>query len=77
MRRKSGVFIFLFLLLIFNVSNIFASSCDSPPPSGSNPGGGNPDETFSVDSGFIREGFYFNSDPNAVTFQNGYFNELS
>jgi hypothetical protein len=30
-----------------------------------------------VDSGFFREGIFFNSDPHAVTFQHGYFKELA
>lgn len=57
-----------------NTCSTCSSSCAAPPAStNTNPGGGNPDDTFAVDSGFVREGILpLNSDPSVVTFQNGF-----
>lgn len=54
----------LILVLLLYIPNAFpstcstcSSSCAAPPyPTNTNPGGGNPDDTFAVDSGFFREG---------------------
>lgn len=83
--KKFGCLIISFFFLLLFVPNVFSSTCStcssgctSPPSSSSSPGGDNPDDTYAVDSGFIREGTLpFTSDPNAVTFQNGYAKELT
>lgn len=78
MKKIISAIISLIIVYGLFVPNAFSGSCDSPPPSGSGPGGGHPDETYSVDSGFTSlNNIIFNSDPNAVTFQRGYFTELS
>jgi hypothetical protein len=79
MKAIFSAIISLITICFLFVPNAFSGSCNSTsPPSGSNPGGGSPDDTFAVDSGFISQNnTIFNSDPNAITFQNGYFKELS
>jgi len=79
------VFFSVLILLLLSIPNAFSStcstcsSCAAPPPSNStSPGGGNPDDTFAVDSGFFREGAPpLTSDPSVVTFQNGFTKEVT
>src|ERR687888_562933 len=86
MKRVAFSLVSFCFLLMLSVSNAFSdgcstcdSGCTSPPSSSSSsPGGGHPDETFAVDSGFFRDGSPpLSSDPSAVTFQNGYAKEFS
>ena len=60
-------------------SSYVCSECvDGPLPPTSSPGGDHPDETFAVDSGFTSDVItHFDSDPDAVIFQNGFSEELS
>jgi hypothetical protein len=79
MKILAHLVINLLFLLILSVPNAFSGSCTEcpPPANSSSPGGGHPDESYAVDSGFLSKGQVLFSDPSIVSFQNGFFKELT
>lgn len=79
MKKTINVIISLFILMAISIPNAFSGSCDdTSPPSSTSPGGGHPDDSYAVDSGFINDNnTIFYSDPSAVNFLHGHFKELS
>lgn len=83
--KKITLYLITFCFFLLFATSAFSSTCSTcgsgcaiVPSSTSSPSGDHPDDTFAVDSGFIREGALpLYSDPHAVTFQNGFAKELT